>query len=92
MSPDFTRVASVQGGSLKKAGFHTIRSEKKSCEYPKKIMAFWHPRKIRMHPTKMWVDFTGYPSNHISGLQIKRVINKTISFRTMNQSLSIIHT
>ena len=40
-------------GSLKKAEFHACKSEKKSSEYPRKIRAWQHTRKI-------WVDFTGY--------------------------------
>ena len=50
-----------QSGSLKKAGFHTCKSEKKSSEYP---------IKIRVQPIKIWVDFTGYPSNHFSGCRL----------------------
>ena len=67
------RVASArffQGGSLRKAGFHTCRLEKKSSEYPRKIRAWRHPRKIRVHPIKIWVAFTGYPSNHFSGCRL----------------------
>ena len=59
LHPDFSRVASVQ-----------IFFRKQSTEHPRKIRAWWRPRIIRVHPTKVWVDFTGYPSNHFSGCKL----------------------
>ena len=52
-----------QMAAWKKARFHTCKSEKKSSEYHRKIRAWWHPIKI-------WVDFTGHPSNHFSGCRL----------------------
>ena len=27
-------------------------------------------KNLRWHPIKIWVDFTGYPSNHFSGCRL----------------------
>jgi hypothetical protein len=53
----------------KKLGFIPI-NQKKIGEYPRKIKALWHPRKIRVHPIKIWAEFIGYPSNHFSGCRL----------------------
>ena len=80
----FFRVASTQiffrmrPGSLKKAGFHTCKSEKKSSEYPIKIRAWRHPIKI-------WVDFTGYPSNHFSGCRLNGRIYHDTFLKQLSQ-------
>ena len=67
-------------------------------EYARKIRPWRHPRKIRWHPIKIWVDFTGYPSNHFSGCRLNGWLSQSCgrnwvfcSFSSFNQQGSAKH-
>ena len=53
---------------MKKVGCHTYKSEKKSGEHPEKNLGRCYPKKSKV--IKIWVDFTGYPSNQFSGCKL----------------------
>ena len=34
-------------------------------------------KNFRWHPIKIWLDFTGYPSNHFLGSRLNQGVDKT---------------
>ena len=57
----------------------------------KKIWVEATLKNLRWHPIKIWVDFTGYPSNHFSGCSLNGRIfenKKDIFFLLMNFHVS----
>ena len=72
---EFFRVASTQiffhGGSLKKVGRFTYKSEKKSGEHPEKNLGRCYPKKSHVAPYKNLGRFYRVPFKALIRLQIK---------------------
>ena len=90
--PDFYRVPTeiflgylqprfFQGGSLKKVGCHTYKSEKKSCELPKKIWVDAYTlKKSQVAPYKNLGRFCRVPFKSLLRVQIRRLKVKYFQF------------
>ena len=63
-----------QAGTLKKAGCHTYKSEKKSGEHPKKIWVDATVKKYQVAPYKNMGRFYRVPFKSILRVQIKWAI------------------
>ena len=57
----FTQIC-FQGGSMKKVGCHTYKSEKKSGEHPEKNLGRCYPKKSQVAPYKNLGRFNRVPS------------------------------
>ena len=61
------------GGSLKKVGYHTYKSEKKSGEHPEKIWVDATLKKSQVAPKKYLGGFYRVPFKSLLRVQIKQM-------------------